>query len=131
MKKNVLSNIRILVASSENIIRNFLKIELQNKGYQILIARDGIEALFMINTSNMTEAPFDLYLIDSSLSKLNYNKLIDKMKEVNISKHIILMINEPNPQIDSIKQKYPVIGVLKKPFFKKELLDKITTTLDN
>lgn len=131
MEKVVLSDIRILVASSEEIIRNFLKIELQNYGYQILIAKDGIEALYMINTLNMTEAPLDLYLIDSSLSKLNYIKLIDRIKEVNILKPIILMVNEPNPQIDSFKQKNPVIGVLKKPFFKKELLKKIVTTLDN
>jgi len=131
MKENVLSNIRILVASSEDIIRNFLKIELQNYGYQILIAKDGIEALYVINTLNMTESPFDLYIIDSSLSKLNYIKLIDRIKKVDILNRVILMVNDPNPQIDSFRQKYPVIGVLKKPFFKKELFKKIETTLDN
>jgi DNA-binding response OmpR family regulator len=129
MKSNILSDTRILVASSEDIIRNFLKIELQNNGYQILIARDGIEALYMINTLNMTESPFDLYLIDTSLKKLGYIKLIDKIKSVKAIKPVILLVNDLNLPIDYSRNKYQLIGMIQKPFLKEELLAQIAAFL--
>ena len=125
MNSKTLAKMRILVATSDNIIRNFLKIALQSSGYQILLARDGIEALYMINTLNMTESPFDLYLIDTSLKKMGYVKLIDRIKQINTIKPIILLINEPSVQTKSMNPKYPLIGMIKKPFLKEELFNQI------
>ena len=130
MKSNIHSDMRILVASSEDIIRNFLKIELQNNGYEILIAKDGIEALYMINTLNMTESPFDLYLIDTSLQKLGYNELIEKIKTINKNKPVILLNNAKKLPVDFSKNKYPLIGMVQKPFLKEELLKQITAFLE-
>ena len=90
-----------------------------------MIARDGIEALYMINSLNMTESPFDLYLIDTSLKKLGYIKLIDKIKTVKNIKPVILLINDSSLPIDYSSNKYQLIGMIQKPFLKEELLTQI------
>ncbi len=112
---------RVLVASSEDIIRTYLGKELKNAGYQSDLAKDGIEALYLINTLKITNRSFDLYLIDTDLAKLNYVSLIIKIQELKVSKPIILVTSDTNLHLESESFTYPVIGFLKKPFLKDEL----------
>jgi DNA-binding NtrC family response regulator len=122
---------RMLVASSEEILRTFLQKELRNQGYQLAIAKDGIEALYLINTLNMTENTFDFYLIDTDLSKFNYISLIIRIQELKISAPIILITSDTNLHTGSESFTYPDIGFLKKPFLKDELISIIDSYVTN
>jgi len=119
----------MLVASSEEILRIYLNKELKNEGYELVIAKDGIEALYLINTINMTEHTFELYLIDTELSKFNYINLIIKIQELKISKPIILMTSDMNLHSGSDIFTFPVMGFLKKPFLKDELLSMMNSVM--
>jgi len=112
----------VLIASSEDIIRIYIGKELKGAGLQSELAKDGLEALYLINTLRMTHRSFDLYLIDTDLAKLNYINLIIKIQDLKLDKPIILISSENNIHEESDALIYPVIGILKKPFMKDELL---------
>lgn len=121
----------MLVASSEEILRVFLQKELKTAGYEVLIAKDGIEALYLVNTFKMTKHPIDLYLIDSDLAKLNYISLIIKIMETKAHKPIILMTSDINIHIESNSATDPEIIFLKKPFTKDALFSLIHSYIKN
>jgi DNA-binding NtrC family response regulator len=120
---------RILIASSEDIIRMYLSRELKHAGLQLDLAKDGMEALFLINTLRMTHQSFDLYLIDTDLAKFNYINLIIKIMELNLTKPIILISGDHNTREDSDSIDDPVIRILKKPIRKDNLLSVVDSCM--
>ena len=57
---------RILVVEDDLDIQELLKNFLQEAGYDIILANDGVEALSVFST-----APFDLVLLDVMLPKID------------------------------------------------------------
>ncbi len=56
----------ILIAEDEYDIRNLLKISLENEGYNVYAARDGLEALEILKKESI-----DLALLDIMMPKLD------------------------------------------------------------
>lgn len=67
---------KILVAEDENDIRELLKISLENEGYRVLTAKDGLEALEIMKT----EAA-DLAVLDVMMPRLDGFNLLRKIRE--------------------------------------------------
>jgi DNA-binding response OmpR family regulator len=67
---------KILIAEDEQDIRDLIEIHLMKEGYEVLTAKDGIEALDFFNSE-----PVDLAILDVNMPKLNGFKLLNKIRK--------------------------------------------------
>lgn len=68
----------ILVAEDEKDIRNLLKINLEQEGYDVVTAKDGMEALEVIQKNNI-----DLAILDVMMPRLDGFNLLRKVRQTN------------------------------------------------
>lgn len=66
----------ILIAEDEKDIRNLLKLQLEHEGYCVLVAKDGIEALEIIQNKGI-----DLAILDVMMPRLDGFNLLRKIRE--------------------------------------------------
>lgn len=66
---------KILIAEDERDIRELIEIHLMKDGYDVMTAKDGIEALEMFNSE-----PIDLAVLDVNMPRLNGFKLLNKIR---------------------------------------------------
>jgi DNA-binding response OmpR family regulator len=66
----------VLIAEDENDIRNLLTLELEQQGYSVLAAKDGLEALGIIHNASV-----DLAILDVMMPKLDGFNLLRKIRE--------------------------------------------------
>ncbi len=114
--------IRILIVDDDPDIRDILKLTLSEENYEILEARDGEEALKIINAK-----PLDLVLLDYKIPKMDGRQVCRLIKKDLLLRHLpIIMvtgkgdINDKVDGIDAGADDYVV-----KPFEPKELLARI------
>ena len=94
MQDHSLSSKHLLVAGTEEILQLVLSTVLQEAGYKVTTATDGIDALFTIETFNFTKHPFDLLIMDYHLSKLSWQKLTEKLDKLRIATPVIIIRNQ-------------------------------------
>ena len=118
--------IKILVVDDDPDIRDILKLTLSEENYEILEAKDGEEALKIINTK-----PLDLVLLDYKIPKMDGRQVCRLIKKDLLLRHLpIIMvtgkgdINDKVDGIDAGADDYVV-----KPFEPKELLARIRMIL--
>ena len=68
----------ILLIEDEETVRKFIEHTLSSMGYQILVAKDGFEALEIV----MKNSAIDILLTDVVLPKMNGGKTAEKIKEI-------------------------------------------------
>ena len=110
----------ILLVEDDAPLSNALKKVLEKNGFNVILARDGEEAV-----DEILEKNYDLYLIDINLPKLNGHKLLKLIKTQN-PKSIVVMITA-SAEIEDIEKAYDYgcNEYIKKPFHAKELLIRI------
>lgn len=114
---------RILIAEDDNDIVEILRLYLENEGFELVISRDGEEAL-----NNFESTSVDMALIDIMMPKLNGYELIKKMRDV--SNIPILVMSAKN--MDSDKILGLTLGAddyLTKPFNPLEVVARIKSQL--
>ena len=114
---------RILIAEDDNDIVEILRLYLENEGFELVISRDGEEAL-----NNFESTSVDMALIDIMMPKLNGYELIKKMREV--SNIPIIVMSAKN--MDSDKILGLTLGAddyLTKPFNPLEVVARIKSQL--
>ena len=114
---------RILIAADDNDIVEILRLYLENEGFELVISRDGEEAL-----NNFESASVDMALIDIMMPKLNGYELIKKMRDV--SNIPIIVMSAKN--MDSDKILGLTLGAddyLTKPFNPLEVVARIKSQL--
>ena len=79
-------SVKILIVDDEENIRFLYEQELQDEGYEIILARDGVECLDMVKQ----HAP-DLIILDIRMPRMDGLEAIGKIIEIN--KHIPIIIN--------------------------------------
>lgn len=67
---------KILIAEDEQDIRELIEIHLMKEGYDVLTAKNGIEALELFNSELI-----DLAVLDVNMPKLNGFKLLNKIRK--------------------------------------------------
>ena len=114
--------IKILIVDDDPDIRDILKLTLSEENYEILEAKDGEEALKMINSK-----PLDLVLLDYKIPKMDGRQVCRLIKKDLLLRHLpIIMvtgkgdISDKVDGIDAGADDYVV-----KPFEPKELLARI------
>ena len=114
---------RILIAEDDNDIVEILRLYLENEGFELVISRDGEEALNNFESTNV-----DMALIDIMMPKLNGYELIKKMRDV--SNIPIIVMSAKN--MDSDKILGLTLGAddyLTKPFNPLEVVARIKSQL--
>jgi DNA-binding response OmpR family regulator len=86
---------RILIAEDEQDIRELIEIHLMKDGYDVLTAKDGIEALEIFNSE-----PVDLAVLDVNMPRLNGFKLLNKIRKV--SKIPVILLTARGSDEDKI-----------------------------
>ncbi len=113
----------ILIAEDENDIRNLLKIGLEKEGYCVFAAKDGIDALEVIQSN-----PVDLAVLDVMMPRLDGFNLLRKIRET--STLPVIFLTARGDDMDKILG----LGIgaddyLVKPFSMGELIARIGAQL--
>ena len=113
---------KILVVEDSSTIRKVISITLSQKGYEIIEAGDGLEAL-----SRLNESKPDLILLDILLPKMDGYQLLSIIKENSIFKNIpVIMLTSKDGIINKVKGKVAGSSAyLTKPFDPAQLVETI------
>lgn len=122
----VLADKRILIAEDETLIRDTIREVLSKHGAVTETARDGSEAIAMIDQQN-----YDLIISDIKLPQKNGYQIYAAVKEKNAAVPVILMTGfgyDPNHSIIRARQE-GLAAVLFKPFKVDEMLSEVRNAL--
>jgi twitching motility two-component system response regulator PilG len=110
---------RILVVEDSPTTRKVISITLGQKGYEIIEAKDGLEAL-----SKLNEGQPDLILLDIILPKMDGYKILEIIKKNALFKHIpVIMLTSKDGMISKWKGRLAgSTAYLTKPFDPKMLV---------
>jgi two-component system cell cycle sensor histidine kinase/response regulator CckA len=117
----------LLVVEDEEIIAETLKSILEEKGYKILIEKDGVAA---VESYAKNRDRISLVLMDVGLPKLDGWQAFLKMKEINPQVAVILASGYVDPHLKSERLERGVKDIIQKPYVPNVLLEKIRETLD-
>ena len=111
---------QILLADDSESIREVLAFILENAGYQVLQACDGIDALKYFDGR-----PIDLLLTDYHMPRLNGLDLIRKVRQIENYMHIPILVLTTESQNEKIRdaKNSGATGWLTKPFNSEKLLN--------
>jgi twitching motility two-component system response regulator PilG len=113
---------KILVVEDSSTIRKVISITLSQKGYEIIEAGDGLEAL-----SRLNETKPDLILLDIILPKMDGYQILSIIKENPEFKYIpVIMLTSKDGIINKVKGKVAGSSAyLTKPFDPTQLVETI------
>jgi hypothetical protein len=115
----------ILVAEDEVLVRNFVCLQLQRDGYQVLAAADGVEALQVARAYTGT---IHMLLTDVVMPRMDGLALASQMLEERPGTRILVMSGRV--VIEGQEQTID-LPFIKKPFLAKALRDKVKEVLKN
>jgi DNA-binding NtrC family response regulator len=116
----------ILVIDDEDIIRNLLETILTKLGYNVLLAKDGLDGIQLYKEHSNK---IDLVLLDMIMPRMNGKDCFYKLKTLNENAKVIIVsgyTDEAN--IEKLKDD-GLIDYIKKPFKKSELSQKLSSAL--
>lgn len=119
---------KILLVDDEADTHGPFKIRLEEEGYQVLTANEGIAAWEKIKE----EKP-DLLILDVRMPKLNGEELMQKMREEEVSPRTKIIIStgvsDYGRTEERIKKNFKIEYYLEKPLIVKDLIEKIKLTI--
>ncbi len=118
---------RILIVDDEEPVRVVMRAVLAFRGYQIVEAGDGEEALGKYAAAS---PPFDLVLMDVHLPRLNGRDALQRMREHNPRIKAILLSGGLNDQEHEPPGTMEGARFLQKPFQNQELVRAVREALD-
>jgi two-component system cell cycle sensor histidine kinase/response regulator CckA len=114
----------VLVVEDDERIRGLLDSVLKDNGYDVIVARNGVEALELSARNGI-----DLLLTDVVMPELGGPELADRMAERNPELHVIFMSGY-SEEILSSRLGGPARMLLEKPFSLPDLLDSVRASLE-
>jgi two-component system cell cycle sensor histidine kinase/response regulator CckA len=117
----------IVLAEDDEDVREFLTFFLQRLGYQVLAARDGVEAMAIAARSS---APIDLLLTDVIMPRMDGIELIRRMSEARPQLKVLLMSGYPGDSAKLASLDGRRVRLLNKPFERDELARRVRNSLD-
>ncbi len=119
---------RILVVGDNAETGPLIKLELERNGYQVTLVKNGQEG---IEAYRQTRAPFDLVVLDMNMPVMDGEETFWKLKQLDPEVKTILMTGLA---IDGKVRNLllsGVLGYLRNPFHRLELLRAVRTSLDS
>lgn len=119
---------KILVVDDESSIRKLLKVALTGRGFEVLEAEDGLQAMGMI----AAEKP-DLVVLDVMMPGLNGHQVHDKLRQKAETKDLPILFLSAAGTFEEQHREIaadPNADYLPKPFRPSEVADHIAAMLD-
>ncbi len=120
-------NETILVAEDEEAVRKMIRRILCNYGYQVLDAKDGVEALELAKAH---QDSIDLLLTDVVMPKMSGKELADEFCKQNDPSRVLFMSGYANSMLAHQDILDKDVRFIQKPFTENGLLISIQTALD-
>jgi DNA-binding NtrC family response regulator len=117
----------VLIIEDEEVLRDLLKMMLEEDGIKVLAAGDGIEA---VEIFEKRKDEIGLVLSDMGLPRLGGWDAFLKMKEINPHVRVILASGYFSPQVKSELLKSGAQDFIQKPYNPPEILATIHRILD-
>ena len=114
---------KILLVEDEEIMIGLLQRKLENEGYEVDVARDGVEGL-----EKMKEAKPDLILLDIIMPRMGGFEVLEKMKDDPDLKKIpvIVISNSGQPvELGRVRKLGVKDWLIKTEFDPQEVIDKV------
>jgi two-component system chemotaxis response regulator CheY len=117
VKENVIAK-RILIVDDAATVRMFHRSIFESAGYAVEEAMNGIEAL-----EKSLEGPFDLYVVDVNMPKLNGYGFLNQLRQQEIPQQPAIMVStEAAPGDEAAAYRAGANGYLVKPVQPTQLL---------
>lgn len=119
---------KILVVDDESSIRKLLKVALGNRGFEVLEAEDGVQALAVV----AAEKP-DLVVLDVMMPGLTGHQVHDKLRQKPETKQLPILFLSAAGTFEEQHREIaadPNSDYLPKPFKPSEVADHISAMLD-
>ncbi len=114
----------VLISEADMFTKEFYQVALQNKGYQLIFAYDGIQTLEMLEQHSV-----DLLIMDLLLPRLSGQEVMDIMQKRNIRKPVIIATGESNPEV--VQQVKPYVqDYMLKPIGGQDLSEKLAAVFE-
>ena len=122
----LVKNKAILVVDDSNVISSFIK-KIFNDVYDVIIAKDGVEALTMVQTNGRIVG----MLLDLNMPNVNGFQVLEYFKANNLFEKIPVSIITGLGNDDFINKarEYPIIDVLRKPFNERDIKTVVEKTV--
>ena len=112
---------KILIVEDEDGVRELEKAILEQHGYEIMEARDGLEGL--------AKAEFrrpDLILLDLMMPNVSGGRMYEEMQQHDVTAGIPIVVVTGKPDAyDMLEDDIPAEDVIMKPFAARDLLERI------
>jgi PAS domain S-box-containing protein len=118
----------ILLVEDETLLREMAKLILVSKGYTVLTANDGTQALEVYERHR---AAISLVLTDLGLPKVNGPEVVRRLHEMDPSLRILVATGYLEPEIRSQLSALGVIDVIQKPYSPEDIEHKVRNALDS
>lgn len=119
---------KILVADDEEDIRLIIRFALEDKGYKVITAADGAEAVAIADKEKI-----DLIILDAAMPKMDGYEACRKLKKDAKTKDIpVIFLTAIDLQKDKLKsQRLGAVKFIAKPFEIETLIEEIASILNN
>lgn len=118
MENDGVSAKRVLIVDDAATVRLFHRSILESAGYAVEEAMNGIEAL-----EKALEAPFDLYIVDVNMPKMNGYGFLSELRQQEIPQQPAIMVStEAEPGDEAAAYRAGANGYLVKPVQPTQLL---------
>ncbi len=111
----------VLLADDEGSVRRFAARVLEREGYSVFEAKDGAEALELVEQGRV---PFDVVVSDIVMPRLNGVELLQALSTRNPDLPVILMSGYATAALTELGISAPC-GILAKPFPAEQLLEEV------
>jgi signal transduction histidine kinase/CheY-like chemotaxis protein len=118
----------VLLVEDEDMIRHLASRALSEKGYAVLAAGNGLEALELLESYH---GPLDLVLTDVIMPKMGGRALIEKISETRPGLKVIFISGYTDWMVEHQGLLEPGQAFLQKPFTTSLLLRKVRQVLDD
>lgn len=102
---------QILVVDDDEIIQDFFITWLERKGFEISVAKNGLEAVEMVQKRG-----FDLIFLDVRMPVMNGFEAFKRIKKINPHQKVIVMTGYANESLFLSTLELGAVGRLTKPF---------------
>jgi CheY-like chemotaxis protein len=124
-KAGPVSEPTVLIVEDEQPVRNLVLLSLANRGYRLLSAGSGTQALELLAKE---QQPIDVLLTDANMPGMNGVELVRRLLSERPSLQVIIMsgFTEDLPRLGELEEK---VGLLPKPFAPKDVRERVDRLL--
>ena len=122
MELNKPKQLSVLIVEDEEFILNTLSFVLENDGFRVFTASNGLSALQILLEKKESMTLIELMILDLELPGLTGFQLLDELRNRNISLSTIVITGSIHSSTLQRKHERNYQGLLKKPFEPKDIL---------